>query len=396
MKHRCAGIVAVVILALLFAGCQKRPPTVTCSVAPQQITQGEKATVKTDVVTPKKNQKVTYSYTATGGKVTGTEGTATFDSTGVNPGKYTVTVTVADKYKNNVPCTTDITVEKKYLPPTVACSAAPSSIQEPESATITAKAASPDGSPLTYSWTVNGQAQPGSSPEFVLGSVGRQPGNYNVAVTVNTGKFTATCSSAVTVRELPVPPPTISCLTPTASIESGSTVQLNVQATAERATPTISWSATGGTISGSGNSAVFNAAGLSAGSYTATATVDNGQGGKASCSTAINVSQRINVSGFAVGGKRVNNEAKAVLDNVAVQMKNDPRLRASIAGFIDKGEAKSVGLKRAKAVAEYLVSKGIDASRIATTDGGVSAIGNRKTAAGRAENRRAEVFLSVQ
>jgi outer membrane protein OmpA-like peptidoglycan-associated protein len=372
---------------------------VTCSVSPQQITQGEKAAVKANVVVPKKGTKVTYAWTSSGGKVTGSDDTATFDATGVNPGKYSITVTVADKYKHSVPCSTDIAVEKKYLPPTVACSVSPNSIQVGESATVLAKAASPDGSPLTYSWTVNGQAQAASTPEFIFGSAGREPGNYTIAVTVNTGKFTASCSSGVTVREIPIAPPTISCLTPTVDIASGGTAQLKVQARAERATPSISWSASVGTVSGSGESAAFDGTGLSAGSYTVTATVDNGRGGRASCTMTVNVSQKINVPGFAAGKNRVDNVAKAVLDNAAVQMKNDPHLSASIAGYIDgsKREAriKGLGLKRAQAVIDYLVSKGIDASRLSATDGGASTVGDSKTEAGRKENRRAEILLSV-
>ena len=399
MRQKCAGIVTFVILAALLAGCHKRAPVVTCSISPQQITQGEKATVKSNVVVPKKGTKVTYAWTSSGGKVTGGQDTATFDSTGVNPGKYSVTVTVADKYKHSVPCSTNVTVEKKYLPPTVACSVSPNSIQVGESATVAARATSPDGSPLTYSWTVNGQSQAASTPEFVFGSAGRKPGNYTIGVTVNTGKFTASCSSNVTVREIPIPPPTISCMTPTVDIESGGTAQLKVRASAERAKPSVSWSATAGTVSGSDQSAAFNAAGLSAGSYMVTATVDNGRGGRASCSSTVNVSQKINVPGFPEGRNRVNNEAKAILDNAAAQMKNDPHLRASIAGYTDgskrEKKIKDLGLKRAQAVVDYLVSKGIDASRLSATDGGVGTVGNAKTDAGRKENRHAEILLSV-
>jgi outer membrane protein OmpA-like peptidoglycan-associated protein len=386
-------------LMVLFAGCHKRPPTVTCTVTPQQITQDDKATVHANVVLPKKGMKVTYAWTSSGGKVTGAEDTATFDSAGVSPGKYTVTVTVADKYKHSVPCSTEISVEKKYLPPTVTCSVSPTSIQVGESATVHASATSPDGSPLTYSWTVNGQSQAANTPDFTFGSQGRQPGNYTIAVTVNTGKFTASCSSSVTVREIPIPPPTINCQTPTIDIESGGTAHLKVQATAERATPTITWSATAGTVSGSGETADLNAAGLSAGSYTVTATVDNGRGGRASCTMTVNVSQKINVPGFAAGRNRVDNVAKAILDNAAVQLKNDPNLRASLAGYIDgsrrEARVKGLALKRAQSVVDYLVSKGIEASRLTPTDGGVSMVGDNKTEAGRKENRRVEITLSV-
>jgi outer membrane protein OmpA-like peptidoglycan-associated protein len=399
MKYRHTLVVAATIVILLFAGCAKKPPTVTCAVSPQQIIQDEKATVRANVVVPK-GRTVTYAWKSSGGKVTGTGDTVTFDATGADPGKYTVTVTVSDKYKHNVPCDTEITVNKKYLPPTVTCAVSPNSIQVGESATVRATGNSPDGSPLTYSWTVNGQAQAASSPTFTFGSQGRQPGNYTIAVTVNTGHYTASCSSSVTVREIPIPPPTINCQTTTVDIESGGTAQLRVRATAERATPTISWSATGGTVTGAGESATFNGAGLSAGAYTVTATVDNGHGARASCTMTVNVSQRINVPGFADSRFRVNNVAKAILDNSTVQLKNDPRLRASIAGYTDgsrrEARVKGLALKRAQAVVDYLVSKGIDASRLTATDGGASTVGDSKTEAGRKQNRRAEILLSIR
>jgi len=373
---------------------------VNCVVSPQQIIQDEKATAHANVVVPKRTKITSYAWTSTGGKVTGTGDTATFDATGVAPGKYSVKVTVADNHKQTVACESEITVNKKYLPPTVSCSVTPNSIMEGESATATATGNSPDGSPLTYSWTLNGQHQAASSPTFTFGSQGRQPGAYAIAATVNTGKFTASCSSSVTVRERPIPPPTIECLTPTTDIETGASASLRVRAAAERATPTVTWTATGGTVNGNNQEASFNGTGLSAGTYTVTATVDNGRGGRSSCTMTVNVSQRINVPGFPEARDKVNNVAKAILDNIAVQMKNDSRLRASIAGYIDgsrrETRVKGLALKRAQAVVAYLTSVGIDATRLSATEGGTSTLADSKTEAGRKENRRVEIQLSVR
>ncbi len=375
------------------------PPQVSCAVSPQQIIQDEKATVRANVVIPE-GTTIKYDWNASGGKLTGSGDTVIFDATGVPPGKYAVTVTVMDEYKHSVPCTSEITVNKKYLPPTVRTEPATASILSGESTMIRAIGNSPDGTPLTYSWTVNGQKQAASGPTFTFGSEGRQPGSYAVAVTADTGKYTATASSTIAVRELPIPPPTIECLTPTADIESGGTAALRVRATAERATAAVRWTATAGTVTGSDQSATFNGAGLSAGTYNVTATVDNGRGGTASCTMTINVSQRINVPGFLESKWRVDNVAKAILDNIAVQMKNDPRLRASAVGYIDDGRrekrVKELALKRAQAAVDYLVSKGIDASRITATDGGVSTVGDNKTEPGRKENRRVEIQLGLR
>jgi outer membrane protein OmpA-like peptidoglycan-associated protein len=374
------------------------PPSVTCSASKPSIIEGETTTIQAKASDPESGA-LTYSWRVSGGRFVGSGETITFDSTSLAPGKYSATVTASDG-KFSTSCTADVAVEKRYLPPTVRTEPPTASIMVGESAAIRAVANSPDGSPLTYSWTVNGQQQAATGTTFDFGTAGRQPGNYTVAVTVNTGKFTASASSAVTVRELPIPAPTIECQTPTLNVESGSTTQLSVRAVAERATPTVTWSATGGTVTGSGQSATFNATALSAGTYTVTAMVDNGRGGRASCTTTVNVSQKSNVPGFAASQFRVNNVAKAILDNIAVQMKNNPQLRASVAGYTDgsKREAtvKGLGQKRAQAAVDYLVSAGVDASRFTATDGGVSTVGDSKTEAGRKENRRAEIELSVR
>jgi outer membrane protein OmpA-like peptidoglycan-associated protein len=401
MRNRLALFIAATLVILLIAGCTKKPPTVNCAIAPQQIIQDEQATARANVVVPNNCTRVTsYAWTSSGGRVTGTGDTATFDATGVAPGKYSLSVTVLDNYKHSVACQTEILVNKKYLPPTVRVEPTTASIMAGESATIRAIGNSPDGSPIVYSWTVNGQKQAASGPTFTFGSEGRQPGSYTIAVTADTGKFTATASSAVGVRELPIPPPTIECLTPTASIESGASTDLRVRAVAERATATVRWSATSGTVTGSDQTAAFNSAGLSAGSYTVTANVDNGRGGTASCTMTINVSQRISGPVFQESKFRVDNVAKAILDNIAVQMTSNPSLRATVVGYIDDGRrekrVKELGLKRAQAVVDYMVSKGIDATRLTATDGGVSSVGDNKTEAGRKENRRVEIQLGVR
>lgn len=399
MRYRFGCAVAVMIVILPLMACVKRPPTLACTISPQQITQDEKATAHANVTIPKRTKITSYDWSSSGGKIAGSGDTATFDATGVAPGKYKVTIKVTDNHKHIVPCESEVTVNKKYLPPTVSCQVSSASIMVGESATVRATGNSPDGSPLTYSWAINGQAQAASGSTLTFGSEGRQPGRYSIGVTVNTGHFIASCASNVTVTERPIPPPAIQCLTPTVDIESGGTAPLSVRATAERATLTVTWNATAGMVTGAGSAATFNGGGLSAGAYTVTATVENGRGSRASCTMTVNVSQKIDVPGFAAGQWKANNVAKAILDNVSVQMKNDPRLHASVAGYVDgsqrEARVKGLALKRAQTVQEYLVGKGVDASRLTATDGGTSKVGDSKTEAGRKENRRAEIHLSV-
>jgi outer membrane protein OmpA-like peptidoglycan-associated protein len=119
----------------------------------------------------------------------------------------------------------------------------------------------------------------------------------------------------------------------------------------------------------------------------------------------VNVSERLSLTteggrgtagGFAPGSARVDNVAKAALDDIAVRMQNNPRLRANIIGYTDNTRRdRGLGIRRARNVAEYLKSKGVDESRLTVTDGGTNnPIGDNKTAEGRRKNRRVEIELS--
>jgi outer membrane protein OmpA-like peptidoglycan-associated protein len=386
------------VAQLAFMKRRNDPPTATCSVTNATIKQDETTTVRAGAVDPD-GDTLTYTWTTTGGKVTGTGDTVTFDATGVAPGKYTVTATVSDG-KHQVTCSSEITVVKKNLPPTVECLPANTTITLGESATITAKATDPNNDTLTYRWTVNGQPLAADTPTVTFGSEGRQPGTYKVDLTLSDGELTANCSVTVTVRERPNRPPTIECLTTPLDIAAGRTAELRVRTSdPDNDKTTVTWSATGGTFSGAGETATFNSTGLRAGTYTVTATVDDGRGGRASCNMTVNVSERMTLPGsFRPGSARLDNVAKAALDDIAVRMQNDTRMRAHITGYTDDSrQDKGLGIKRAQAAADYLRKKGIDASRLTTTDGGTSnPVADNKTVAGRRSNRRIEIEFTVK
>ncbi len=380
------------------------PPSVTCSAAKSSIIQGETTTVKANGTDPE-GAGLTYSWTATGGKVTGSGDNVTFDSTGLNPGKYTVTVNVSDG-KYSASCPTEVTVLKKNQPPTIACEPPSASIMPGESASIRGNASDPDNDRLTYSWTVNGQPLAATDSSISFGSEGRQPGQYTVAATVSDGEFKATCSSTVTIRERPNRPPTIECLTSSLDVASGGSTSLRVRASdPDGDKVNITWSAPSGTVSGAGDTATYTATGVKAGSYVVTATADDGKGGRASCTVAINVSERISLTNdekcgfFKIGGTYVDNCAKAVLDDTATRMQSEPRLHANIIGYTDAREKspKNLGEKRAQAVAKYLAGKGIDSSRMTITDGHANnPVADNAKAAGRRLNRRVEIELAIR
>ena len=93
----------------------------------------------------------------------------------------------------------------------------------------------------------------------------------------------------------PIHPPTAACSANPTSVYQGSTepVVIHVDATdPDKVGLTYSYTATGGTVEGTGPDARFNPSGLSVGTYTVKAKVDNGHGGTASCAVDVAVSKR--------------------------------------------------------------------------------------------------------
>jgi outer membrane protein OmpA-like peptidoglycan-associated protein len=104
---------------------------------------------------------------------------------------------------------------------------------------------------------------------------------------------------------------------------------------------------------------------------------------------------------FDAGSARLTNIAKAILDGVALRMKNDLNSTAVISGYSDNvGNEESnleISRRRADAAREYLVTRhGIDPARI-TTEGKGSAepAYDNSTEEGRAKNRRALIVVTL-
>jgi outer membrane protein OmpA-like peptidoglycan-associated protein len=72
-----------------------RPPTASLSVERSPIIVGERTGVTCNGTDPD-NDPLTYSYTATGGQIVGSGSNVQFDSTGLQPGTYTVKCAVSD------------------------------------------------------------------------------------------------------------------------------------------------------------------------------------------------------------------------------------------------------------------------------------------------------------
>ena len=292
---------------------------------------------------------------------------------------------------------------KPIHPPTAACSANPTSVYQgsTEPIAIHVDATDVDKVGLTYSYTATGGTVEGTGPEARFNPSGLAIGTYTVTAKVDNGHGgTTSCSVDVAVNKRPNRPPVISCAPERNPIIAGERVNIVSTASDPDGDPiTYSYSATGGQISGNGPTAQFDSTGLNAGSYTVTCTADDGQGGRTSATTNVDVQQpapppqasKVGDCGYSkVGAGRFDNACKRVGDDVALRLKNEPNSKVVIVGYADPKEPKPDKLAqvRADGAKKYLGEKGIDASRISTRVGTAS---TEKGAA--AENRRVDFIF---
>src|SRR6476661_9368872 len=166
------------------------PPTVTLSANPTKVFAGSNDTITVNAqAADPDNDTLTYKWTATGGTVEGTGAEARWNSTGVQPGKYTITGTVDDGRGGTANATTDVTVEEKpNTPPTISCAANPATVTAGQSATITSTASDADNDKLTYSYKASGGNVSGTGATAQFDSKGLAPGNYTITCHVSDGR----------------------------------------------------------------------------------------------------------------------------------------------------------------------------------------------------------------
>jgi len=298
-------------------------------------------------------------------------------------------------------------------PVTLACSASPTTVFPGDPVTVTATAGDvlPKVS-VIYSWTGDGVTGNGTTATVATASLA--PGSYTVKGTVKEGKpgkeglkpgQSADCSASFTVKQFE--PPTISCTANPTTIKPGETSAITSTGLSPQNRPlTYSYSASAGTVDGTSTSATFNSTGAPTGAVEITCKVSDDKNQVASATTSVTITapyvppvphtKELCAITFDKDKKRptrVDNEAKACLDQVALDLQQQTDAKAVVVGEsdakekakLDKDEAIAKKHKHPKPVIddaaqravnskEYLVTeKGIDASRVSvatgTTDG---------------------------
>jgi outer membrane protein OmpA-like peptidoglycan-associated protein len=194
----------------------KVPATAACTVQPSAVMAGEqvKATATPSNFNPKRT--LGYTWSSTGGKVTGTDANATVDTTGLAPGSYTVKATISDNKKKNpevANCSANFTInEPPKHPPTISCAANPTTVRAGDPVTITSTANSPDGRPLTYTYTTSGGTLTPNGATATLDTTGASAGPVTVNCSVSDDRGLTASSTTNATIEVPPPPPTASKL----------------------------------------------------------------------------------------------------------------------------------------------------------------------------------------
>src|SRR5580704_5511755 len=180
----------------------------SCSAEKSSVMEGSNEFVAaTATATDANGRPLNYTWSASGGNISGTGPYVRWDSTGLGAGNYSLTARVDNGAGNDARCSTSIAVRPKPAPaaPTMSCTANPSAVNAGERATITAVVNDVSGTPITYSWQANAGQVIGTGASVQLDTSGLAPGTYTVTGRAENGVHSACdCSTTVTVQ---APPP---------------------------------------------------------------------------------------------------------------------------------------------------------------------------------------------
>ena len=101
---------------------------------------------------------------------------------------------------------------------------------------------------------------------------------------------------------------------------------------------------------------------------------------------------------FDVGSAAIKPQLRAVLDPFATSLQGDPSAQITVVGHTDSTGSDALNnklsIERADSVRDYIVTRGVAAGRVATAGrGDREPIADNNSDAGRAKNRRVEIFL---
>lgn len=271
------------------------PASFGCELQPVSVFPGDPITVTGRVINLEENKKLlpAYTWNSNGGRITGSSGGANIDTAGMAAGDYSVTGRVSEGIgpTRNAECAASFRVTA-FEPPTISCSANPTSIAPGGFSTITSVARSPQNRPLTYSYGATGGQITGTGANATLSTADVRPGA--VSISCNVVDDRGNSSSAMTAVTVIAPPPPVVPPAPTT---------------------------------------------------------------RNLCSVSFERDRKRPV--------RVDNEAKACLDDIAIELNREPDATLVVVGKHDPEEKPDAAAERTLNVKQYMTDeKGIAANRI--------------------------------
>ena len=290
---------------------------------------------------------------------------------------------------------------------TVACSANPTSVFPGDPINVTATVGAQDPKMgVVYAISGDGITGSNNSATATVNTGSLTPGQHTVKCDAKEGKpgkeglkpweVATSATATFTVKEFE--PPTISCSVSPTTIKPGDSATIAATATSPQNRPlTYTYTASAGNVTGTGASAAYSSTGAPTGAVSITCNVADDKGHNASSNTNLTILApppppqphtqalcSINFENDKKRPTRVDNEAKACLDEVALDLQRQSDAKAVVVGSSDakekaaaekkqKLEAKhrhpkpvdDFAAERAVNTKDYLVKeKGIDASRI--------------------------------
>ena len=285
---------------------------------------------------------------------------------------------------------------RRFLPP-ASCTASPATVMVGEPVTVTATGANfhPKHT-LTYGWTSDGGKLSSTNTQTAtVDTTGMSDGTHTANATITDPKGpknanVANCGANFNVN-VPHNPPQVTCSANPTSVKPGesSTITASASSPDKVQISSYAYTASAGTISGTGESATLNTTPDTAGqTINVTVTATDARGLTGSCTTSVAVAAPtiscVNIEDwgectFEKDPKRpwrVDNDCKDTLDKLALRLQQMPNGKLEVVGFTDEKEVVSeqtLGSQRAVNVKYYLTTDGptkTDASRIEPRQGG--------------------------
>jgi outer membrane protein OmpA-like peptidoglycan-associated protein len=182
------------------------------SVQPAQSMVGEPLTATATPTDFNPKHTLNYEWSSTCGKITGNGETASIDTKDAPGGNCTATVKVTDPKakKNNVATASSAFAVKEppKNPPTMSCSASPTSVQAGASVTINCTCSSPDNVPVSVSnYSATSGTVSGNGTTATLNTTGASPGKITVNASCSDQRGLNTPATTEVAVENPPPPP---------------------------------------------------------------------------------------------------------------------------------------------------------------------------------------------